>query len=301
MTLSRRIRSFWGSFRGARGPGAAAAARRVASQRPWLGEDAAAARAGRSGVLVVALDLHSTKALRRAKRRGRQADCADPGSSGRRRRERAGPGGRGKVGDAVEINPTHQEGRGTCRSTETTSTRPTIRAQVAPYFAAATQAAIVRRVRRRIAGARRGQRVVGLVRLAVNMFSGLPAEPPSGDFIMRNAMDAQEVAIGAWPGDERNDSAAFYATPTRRPEGSLTPAQPGDAAGTISWRVPARLGRVRTAPDPRSAALDFARSAFATLPVCDWEQPSLTAPRANRRRSPERSSARVPVPRCCFR
>jgi hypothetical protein len=35
--------------------------------------------------------------------------------------------------------------------------------------------------------------------LAVNLFSGLPADPPSDEFIMRNAMDAQEVAIGWWP------------------------------------------------------------------------------------------------------
>jgi hypothetical protein len=33
----------------------------------------------------------------------------------------------------------------------------------------------------------------------VSLFSGVPAEPPSGDFIMRNAMDAQEIAVGWWP------------------------------------------------------------------------------------------------------
>ena len=46
--------------------------------------------------------------------------------------------------------------------------------------------------------------------LAVNLFSGQPADPLSGDFIMRNAMDAQEVAVGRWPGDERCPRAAFY-------------------------------------------------------------------------------------------
>src|SRR5664279_2425308 len=39
--------------------------------------------------------------------------------------------------------------------------------------------------------------------LAVNLFSGKPAKPPSDDFIMRNAMDAEEVAVGWWPGDAR--------------------------------------------------------------------------------------------------
>jgi uncharacterized protein DUF5996 len=47
--------------------------------------------------------------------------------------------------------------------------------------------------------------------LAVSLFSGLPADPPSDDFIMRNAMDAQEVAVGWWPGDARYGKAAFYA------------------------------------------------------------------------------------------
>ena len=28
---------------------------------------------------------------------------------------------------------------------------------------------------------------------------------------MRNAMDAQEVAVGWWPGDPRHGQAAFYA------------------------------------------------------------------------------------------
>src|SRR5262245_19273132 len=37
--------------------------------------------------------------------------------------------------------------------------------------------------------------------LAVSLFSGDPADPPSDDFIMRNSMDAQEVAVGWWPGD----------------------------------------------------------------------------------------------------
>jgi hypothetical protein len=30
----------------------------------------------------------------------------------------------------------------------------------------------------------------------VSLFSGAPANPPSDDFIMRNAMDSQEVAVG---------------------------------------------------------------------------------------------------------
>ena len=51
---------------------------------------------------------------------------------------------------------------------------------------------------------------MGSFDLAVSLFSGLPADPPSDDFIMRNAMDAQEVAVGWWPGDAPA-AAAFYA------------------------------------------------------------------------------------------
>ena len=53
----------------------------------------------------------------------------------------------------------------------------------------------------------------------MNLFSGQPADPPSNDFIMRNAMDAQEVAVGWWPGDARYGKAAFYAYAHPAPDG----------------------------------------------------------------------------------
>ena len=65
--------------------------------------------------------------------------------------------------------------------------------------------------------------------LAVNLFSGCSADPPSSDFIMRNAMDSQEVAVGWWPGDGRYPQAAFYA---------FTPIPPRTAAAADP--VPAR-------------------------------------------------------------
>ena len=71
-------------------------------------------------------------------------------------------------------------------------------------FEAATQAALVLAEFR----APRGRSTPvnawwGSFDLATNLFSGKPADPPSDDFIMRNAMDAQEVAVGWWPGDAR--------------------------------------------------------------------------------------------------
>src|ERR1700683_1207684 len=111
--------------------------------------------------------------------------------------------------------------------------------------------------------------------LAVNLFSGLPAEPPSSDFIMRNAMNAQEVAVGWWPGDARYGKAAFYAY--------AHPAPEGFAAATISpalARWEAARGEyildwddVCASHDPHALGLEFARSVFrhACL-VCEWDQ-----------------------------
>jgi hypothetical protein len=147
--------------------------------------------------------------------------------------------------------------------------------QVAAYFAAATQAALV------LAEFRapfRGRSTPvnawwGSFDLAVNLFSGLPAEPPSQDFIMRNAMDSQEVALGWWPGDTRHDGAAFYAYAHPAPEGfasgALSPAAAhwDDSLGEyiLAW------DDVRSSTDPHALCLEFARSAFqhACL-VCGW-------------------------------
>jgi hypothetical protein len=152
---------------------------------------------------------------------------------------------------------------------------------VTRYFAAATRAALVLTEFR---APYRGRSTPvnawwGSFDLAVSLFSGLPADPPSDDFIMRNAMDAEEVAIGWWPGDPRYGRAAFYAY--------AHPAPPGFAAGTLS-PPPARweteLGEflldsedVSRNSDPHAFALEFARSAFShACLVCDWN-PALPA------------------------
>ena len=113
----------------------------------------------------------------------------------------------------------------------------------------------------------------GTFDLAVFLFSGLPAAPPSDDFIMRNAADAQLVEVGWWPGDIRYPKAAFFAF--------AHPAPPEFAAASLSppaARWDQTLGEyildwddVRAAADPRAAAVEFARSAFrhACL-VCGW-------------------------------
>jgi hypothetical protein len=148
--------------------------------------------------------------------------------------------------------------------------------QVTPYFVAATQAALVLAAFR---APYRGRSTPvnawwGSFDLAVSLFSGQPAEPPSDDFIMRNSMDAQDVAVGWWPGDVRYAKAAFYAYAHPAPEefanATLSPAATRwDAAQglyILDW------DDVRTAADPRSVALEFAHSVFRhACEVCDWD------------------------------
>jgi hypothetical protein len=96
---------------------------------------------------------------------------------------------------------------------------------------------------------------------------------------MRNAMNAQEVAVGWWPGDPRYNNAAFYAY--------AHPAPAGFATATLSpaaahWN--AEIGEyildwedVCRSPNPHRAGLEFARSAFRhACAVCDWD-PALAA------------------------
>ena len=154
-------------------------------------------------------------------------------------------------------------------------------AQVSDYFAAATRAAMVLAAFRAPYRGRSTQVNAwwGSFDLAVSLFSGEPADPPSNDFIMRNAMDAQEVAVGWWPGDQRYPRAAFYAYahPPRE-------AFPGAAVGPAAARWDGAVGEylldwddVRAAADPHEMALDFARSVFQhACMVCAWD-PGLAA------------------------
>jgi hypothetical protein len=111
--------------------------------------------------------------------------------------------------------------------------------------------------------------------LAVSLFSGVPADPPADDFITRNAMDAQEVAVGWWPGSPAYPKAAFYAY--AHPAADGFEEAPLSAAAA---RWDADLGEyvldwddVIASDDPHATALGFARSVFqhACL-VCRWDQ-----------------------------
>jgi hypothetical protein len=185
------------------------------------------------------------------------------------------------LGGPVQIDPTPQEVAWTVPLDADTEHRSYDQAQVAAYFSAATQAAQVLAAYR---APYRGRSTPvnawwGSFDLAVSLFSGAPAQPPSGDFIMRNAMDAQEVAIGWWPGDGRYPKAAFYAYAH-----PAVPAFSGQRLTPAAARWDGTLGEflldwddVRTAADPHATALQFTRSAFQhACAVCSWD-PALAA------------------------
>jgi hypothetical protein len=182
-------------------------------------------------------------------------------------RELAGP---------VEIDPAPQEVAWTVPLDEDTEHATYDPGPVRDYFAAATRAAMV------LAAFRapfRGRSTPvnawwGSFDLAVNLFSGEQASPPSDDFIMRNAMDSQEVAVGWWPGDARYGKPAFYAYAHPAPPGFASARLEPDAA-----RWEGELGEyvldwddVVASADPFATALAFCRSAFThACAVCDWD------------------------------
>jgi hypothetical protein len=233
-----------------------------------------------SGALVAALDLRTHEAVaEHADGRVRRVALTPDRPVGEVTRELLAAFG--ALGGAVEIDPSPQEVPWTVPLDEDEEHARYDPAQVAAYFAAATRAALVLAAFR---APYRGRSTPvnawwGSFDLAVNLFSGRPADPPSDDFIMRNAMDAQEVAVGWWPGDARYGKAAFYAYAHPAPDGFATATlEPGGA------RWEAALGEyvldwddARASADPHGAALAFARSAFRhACAVCEWE-PALGA------------------------
>jgi len=149
-------------------------------------------------------------------------------------------------------------------------------AQVAAYFDAATRAALV------LAAARapyRGRSTPvnawwGTFDLAVSLFSGRAAEPPSDSFIMRNSANAEQIEVGWWPGDARYPRAAFFAFALPMPAGfeRATLKPPAAHWNTDLGEYVLDWDDVRAAPDPHGTALEFARSAIQhACQACDWD------------------------------
>jgi Family of unknown function (DUF5996) len=229
-----------------------------------------------SGALVAALDLQAHEAVaEHSDGRTRRLPLTPDRPVGSVTRELLTAVG--ELGGAVEIDPTPQEAHWSTPLDEDEEHTTYDTKRVASYFAAATQAAFVLTAFR---APYRGRSTPvnawwGSFDLAVSLFSGLPAEPPSDDFIMRNSMDSQEVAVGWWPGDPRYGRAAFYAYAHPAPSGFEDARLDPEAA---HWDAEMGLyvldwDDVRTAADPPAYALSFARSAFRhACTVCGWDE-----------------------------
>ncbi|WP_327092204.1 DUF5996 family protein [Nonomuraea sp. NBC_01738] len=186
-----------------------------------------------------------------------------------------------ELGGDVELDLTPQEVWWSVPLDEDAEHKSYDRGQVAAYFAMATRAALV------LADYRapfRGRSTPvnawwGSFDLSVSLFSGEPAVPPARDFITRNAMTAQEVAVGWWPGSPKYGKAAFYAYAYPLADGFVAGGlQPAAAHWeedlgeyVLDWTD------VVASPDPHACALSFAGSALQQLcAVCGWD-PALAA------------------------
>jgi hypothetical protein len=227
-----------------------------------------------SGGLVVALDLHAHQAV---------AEHSD----GRIRRIALSPDRPvaevtrevlASVSDLVgpvRIDPTPQETPWSVPLDEDYEHASYDPSQVAAYFSAATQAALVLAALR---APYRGRSTPvnawwGTFDLAVSLFSGRAVDPPSNDFIMRNSANAQQIEVGWWPGDARYPRAAFFALAYPAPDGfekaTLAPPARWDSdlrEYLLDW------DDVRRGPEPHRAVLDFGLSAIRhACTVCGWD------------------------------
>jgi hypothetical protein len=226
-----------------------------------------------SGAVVVALDLHRHQAvIEHSGGSGATVALTPDRPVGDVTRELLAE--LGSLAGPVEINPTPQEVPWTVPLDEDREHASYDAAAVTDYHAASIRAALV------LASFRapyRGRCTPvnawwGSFDLAVSFYSGLPAVPPSRDFIMRNAMDAEEIAIGWWPGDPRHPGAAFYGYAHPAPDGfaGRTFAAGGwnDALGeyVLEW------DDVAAATDPHQLTLTFLHEVFAhACAVCSWD------------------------------
>jgi hypothetical protein len=223
-----------------------------------------------SGAFVAALDLHRHEAIvEHSDGRERRVALRPDRAVGAVTRELLAAVR--DLAGAVEIDPTPQEVPWSVPLDEDSEHAAYDAEQVASYFAAATRAALVLAAFR---APYRGRSTPlnawwGSFDLAVNLFTGQPADPPSDDFIMRNAMDSQEVAVGWWPGDPRYGQPAYYAY--------AHPAPPGFENGTLSpaaarWEPALGEFLLDDAGASHAEALEFARSAFRhACAVCGWD------------------------------
>src|SRR5436305_832101 len=233
-----------------------------------------------SGALLVALDLHAHRTtIEHSDGRALHVSLGPDRPVGEVTREVLAA-----VADLVgpvRINPRPQETPWTVPLDEDDEHLTYDPVQVATYFAAATQAALVLSALR---APYRGRSTPvnawwGTFDLAVSLFSGQAVDPPSDDFIMRNSANAQQIEVGWWPGDARYPRPAFFAFAVPAPDGfGAAPLSP--SAGRWDTELGEYLldwDDARAAPDPRGLAVEFGLSAIRhACMVCGWD-PALAA------------------------
>ncbi|HLG66747.1 MAG TPA: DUF5996 family protein [Acidimicrobiales bacterium] len=227
-----------------------------------------------SGAIVLALDLHAHQSLiEHSDGRRERIDLAPHRAVGEVTREvleavtvMVGP---------VPFDPRPQEVAWTVPLDQDDQHATYDPGQVAAYLGAATRAAIVlSEVRAPFRGRCTPVNAWwGSFDLAVSLFSGEPADPGTSAFIMRNAMDAEEVAIGWWPGDQRYPRAAYayaHPAPPAYGQGRLEPPaarfEPSLGEYILDW------DDVVASDDPLRTALSFVRSAVTySCTSCGWD------------------------------
>lgn len=229
----------------------------------------------RSGALVVALDLHEHHAVAEHSdgRAHRVALTPDRPVADVTRELLAAVG---DLGGPVKINTTPQETAWTSPLDEDFEHATYDASRVEEYFAAATQAALVLAALRAPFRGRSSPINAwwGTFDLAVSLYSGRIIDPPSRDYIVRNAATAEQIEIGWWPGDATYRRAAFYAF--------AYPHHEGLEQGVVSpaaahWDT--ELGEyifdwddARGADDPHAAAVEFGRSVIRhASTACSWD------------------------------
>ena len=194
------------------------------------------------------------------------------------------------VAGRVEIDPKPQETLWQTALDEDAEHATYDESEVARYLVAASQAALVLATLR---APWRGRSTPvnawwGSFDLAVSLFSGRAAEPPSKDFIFRNSMDAQEIAHRLVAGDTATAGPRSMPMRTRPERGSPGPTSrrvigtrrsaSTSSTGMTSFRV-----QTRSSLPPSSGARSPATRASPATGI----QSSLGASKASRHQSPE--------------
>ena len=180
---------------------------------------------------------------------------------------------RAVAGD-VEINPKPQEVPWETPIDEDADHATYDKREVEEYFRAATAAA---RVLEEFRAPWRGRSTPvnawwGHFDLAVNLFSGRSVDPPSQDFFFRNGADAEQIAVGWWPGDERYPRPAFFGyafpPPADLADRAVAPGRYDEAMSEYLLD----MADAAATPDPHATALAFARAvARQCSQACEWD------------------------------